>query len=147
MKGLKSKWLLSLFLLIASLLTLPAYAWPEVDHMNMCGAPVKVDRAYAGGFRGWPAHDIYVNYKRRAGYYYRTNCPGIKAPVKAKKVYKKKPVYKKRIVKRASKKLRIARSSKTKRFLRKVKYDKHADCVRVDAMNRLGPAVRVVRRR
>jgi len=142
MKGLKSKWLLSLFLLIASVLTLPAYAWPEVDHMNMCGAPVKVDRAYAGGFRGWAAHDIYTNYKRRAGYYYRTNCPGTKAPVKAKKVYKKK-----RIVKRATKKTRIARSSKAKSFTRKVKYDKHADCVRVDGMNRSGPAVRVVRRR
>ena len=147
MKEFKSKWLLPVVLLLGSFLSLPAYAWPEVDHMNMCGAPVKVSRAYTGGFRGWPAHDNYVGYKTRAGYYFRNNCPGTKAPVGKIVKKKSKKVYYKKKLRKTKKVSRIKRSSKAKSFARKVKYDKHADCVRVDGMNRSGPVVRVVRRR
>ena len=160
------KLVLSLILTIGSLFTLPSFAWPEVDHMNMCGAAAKVSRVYAGNFKGWQARDSYVAGKTRAGNYYRTNCPGIVAPVKkvvrkARKVRRNKRrsayVTKCRYVKkctkvkrskRASRKKRakryprIARSSKARRFKRRVKYDKHADCVRVDRVNRSGSAVR-----
>ncbi len=130
------KLLLPLLLTFASLFSLPAFAWPEVDHMNMCGTAVKVDRSYGGNFRGWPAHDNFINYKKRAGYYFRNNCPTIKAPIKsAKKTYKK-------VVK---KKARIAKSSKAKAFRRSVKYDEKADCARVDRMNGVGSAVVVKR--
>jgi len=167
------KLVLSLILTIGSLFTLPSFAWPEVDHMNMCGAAAKTSRVYAGNFKGWQARDNYVAGKARAGKYYRTNCPEIVAPVKkvvrkARKVRKNKRrsayVTKCRYVKkctkvkrsrskRASRKKRakryprIARSSKARRFKRKVKYDKHADCVRVDRVNGYGSPVRVVRRR
>jgi len=166
------KLVLSLILTIGSLFTLPGYAWPEVDHMNMCGAAAKTSRVYSGNFKGWQARDQYVESKRRAGYYYRTNCPGIVAPTKkvirkARKVRRKvrrrraytKCYYVKRCVKvkrgkrrvyrkkRAKRYPRIARSSKARRFKRTVKYDKHADCVRVDRVNRAGSAVRTVRRR
>ena len=138
------KLVLSLILTIGSFLTLPAYAWPEVDHMNMCGAAAKTVRAYGGSFRGWQAHDNFVGYRNRAGYYYRNNCPETVAPVKkvAKKTYKKpaKKVYKKRV-----KKVRIAKSSKARKFKRRVKYDEHADCARVDRMNGYGSAVVVKR--
>lgn len=138
------KLVLSLILTIGSFLTLPAYAWPEVDHMNMCGAPVKTIRAYGGNFRGWPARDNFVGYLKRAGYYYRTNCPNTSAPVKkvAKKTYKKpaKKAYKKRV-----KNVRIAKSSKARTSKRRVKYDEHADCARVDRMNSYGSAVVVKR--
>jgi len=167
------KLVLSLILTIGSLFTLPSYAWPEVDHMNMCGAAAKTSRVYSGNFKGWQARDQYVNSKRRAGYYYRSNCPGIVAPTKkvvrkARKVRRKakrrstyvtkcryvkrcvkvkrskKRVYRKKRAKRYS---RIARSSKARRFKRTVKYDKHADCVRVDRVNGAGSAVRTARRR
>ena len=136
------KLLLSLFLIISGLLTSSAYAWPEVDHMNMCGAASKVSQKYAGNFKGWAARDHYVNKIRRAGYYYKANCPKTVAPAKksAKKMIKKAKLVK-------AKTKRIARSGKAKSFKRKVKYDKHADCVRVDGMNQSGPAVRVLRRR
>ena len=146
------KILLSVILTLGSLLTLPAYAWPEVDHMNMCGSAVKVARAYDGEFRGWKAHDTYVNYRERAGYYYRNNCPSIVAPVKPYKKKVNKAAVKKAVVKKATstkalktkgttRKELIAKSSKAKAFKRKVTYDKHADCARVDKMNGSGPAV------
>ena len=140
--------IMALILTVGSLISLPSYAWPEVDHMNMCGAAAKVDRAYGGNFKGWVARDRFVTQKRRAGAYYRANCPETVAPVKKaskKKIYVKKAkrTYKKKVVK----KVRIAKSSKAKSFRKKVKYDEHADCVRVDKMNAYGPATRVVRRR
>jgi len=141
------KILLSVILTLGSLLTLPAYAWPEVDHMNMCGSAVKVARVYGGGFKGWKAHDTYTHYRERAGYYYRNNCPGIVAPVKPYKKKIKKSVVKKATptkalkTKGAAKPVKIAKSSRVKSFQRKVTYDKHADCARVDKMNGSGPAV------
>jgi len=162
------KLVLSLILTIGSLLTLPSFAWPEVDHMNMCGAAAKVSRTYAGNFKGWQSRDRYVAGKAQAGQYYRENCPRTFAPSnvapaykvvrKARKVrrYKRRSKYitkcryvrkctrvkrSKRKVsrkKRAKKYPRIARSSKARRFKRRVRYDKHADCVRVDRVNRAG---------
>ena len=129
------RWFLGVALALSSVLTLPTYAWPDVDHMNMCGAATKPVQA---GFRGWAQYDQYVA-RRGNAYYYRTNCPNTvasKAPRKAAKKAVAKKSYRK-VVKRK----RIAKSSKAKRFKRKVKYDKHADCVRVDKMNGVGPAV------
>ena len=132
------KWLLGLAFTVSSILTLPAYAWPEVDHMNMCGAPTKVVHA---GWQGWGQHDRYVA-KRGNAYYLQTNCPTTVAPVKKAAPAKKKVV--KRSYRKAGKKsVRIAKSSKAKSFKRKVKYDEHADCMRVDRMNGAGPAVQV----
>ena len=140
--------IMALILTLGGLISLPSYSWPEVDHMNMCGAAAKVDRTYGGNFKGWAARDQFVTQKRRAGAYYRANCPKTVAPVKKvakKKVYakKEKRTYKKKVVR----KVRIAKSSKAKSFRKKVKYDEHADCVRVDRMNGYGSAVKVVRRR
>lgn len=137
------KLLLSLSLMISSLLATSAYAWPEVDHMNMCGSATKVSQTYAGSFKGWAARDNFVNKLRRGGYYYRTNCPKIVAPIK-KKVSNKSVMS---VVKKIKKANPIVRSSKAKSFKRTVKYDEHADCVRVDRMNQTGTAVRVVRKR
>ena len=139
------KLVLSIILTFGSFLSLPSYAWPEVDHMNMCGPAAKTSRTYGGEFKGWQSRDRYVANNRRAGYYYRNNCPGTAAPVK--KVIKKARKVK-RTKKRASKKYPyIAKSSKARKFKRTVKYDKHADCVQVDRMNTSGSAVKVVRRR
>lgn len=140
-KPVLKKLLLSLFLTIGSLLTTSAFAWPEVDHMNMCGSAAKMSQTYAGSFKGWAARDNHVNKVRRGGYYYRTNCPKTVAPVKKKT--SKNTVMK--VVKTTKKTKRIARSSKAKSFKRRVKYDEHADCVRVDGMNQSGAAVRVVK--
>jgi len=131
------KWFLGLAFTLSSLLTLPTYAWPEVDHMNMCGAAAKPVHA---GWQGWAQHDRYIA-KRGNAYYLRTNCPTTVAPVKKAKPYKK--VAKVAKVAKARKSVRIAKSSKAKSFKRKVKYDMHADCLRVDKMNVSGPAVRV----
>ena len=188
------KLVLSLILTIASLFTLPTYAWPEVDTMNMCGSAVKTARAYGGGFKGWQSRDQYVNQKSRTGAYYQNNCPGTIAPAKAypakravkrvrkvrkarkarktrkvrrarkarksrsrksrkryvtkcryvkrcTKVRAKKRIKKRRAKKRGKAKRKypyIAKSKRAKRFKRKVrvKYDKHADCARVDRVNR-----------
>ncbi len=173
------KLVFSLILIIGSLFTLPSYAWPEVDHMNMCGSAVKTARAYGGGFKGWNSHDQYVALKSRSGAYYRANCPDTYAPsnvAPTKRIIRKKRIVRKkrrvrkvrrgryvtkcRYVKRCTKvrakriKKRhaarkypyIARSSRARKFRRTVKYDKHADCVRVDRVNRSGRSVRVVRR-
>ncbi|MCF6191391.1 MAG: hypothetical protein L3J51_13030 [Cocleimonas sp.] len=130
------KWFLGLVLTLSSVLTLPTYAWPDVDHMNMCGAAAKPVQA---GFRGWAQYDQYVA-KRGNAYYYRTNCPNTVASKQAPAKAVKKAVAKKSYRKVASK--RIAKSSKAKSFKRTVKYDEHADCARVDKMNGSGPAVR-----
>ena len=114
--------MLGLVITLGSLLTLPAYAWPEVDHMNMCGSATK---AVQGGFTNWAQYDRYVA-KRGNAYYLRTNCPNTVAPTK-KAAYVKKAVVKKSA--------RIARSSKAKSFKRRVKYDEKVDCARVDRMN------------
>ncbi len=126
------KWILGLALTLGSLLTLPAYAWPEVDHMNMCGSATKAVQA---GFSNWAQYDRYVA-KRGKGYYLRTNCPKTVAPIKKASTKKVRISKKKRIVKRViKKKARIARSSKARSFKRRVKYDEKADCARVDKMN------------
>lgn len=141
--------IMALILTLGGLISIPSYAWPEVDHMNMCGAAAKVTRAYGGNFRGWAAHDKFVGYKTRAGYYYRNNCPSTKSPVKMAKKVKK--VTKRKVVKKSYKKVvkktRIVKSSKAKSFKKRVKYDMHADCARVDRMNGYGAATRVIRRR
>lgn len=118
------KWMLVLVLTLGSFLTLPAYAWPEVDHMNMCGSATK---AVKTGFTNWAQYDRYVA-KRGNAYYLRTNCPDIVTPVKkVKYVAVKKTI--------ARKSVRIVKSSKAKSFKRRVRYDEKADCARVDRMN------------
>jgi len=131
------KLVLSLILSIGSFLILPAYAWPEVDHMNMCGAATKSVRAYGGNWQGWNQHDSYIA-KRGNAYYLRTNCPTTVASVKKlkKKVYRK-PL--KTVAK--VKNVRIDKSLKAKKFKRSVKYDEHADCARVDRLNSYGDSV------
>jgi hypothetical protein len=116
------KGMLGLVVSLGSLLTLPAYAWPEVDHMNMCGAPTK---AVQGGFKSWAQYDRYVA-KRGNAYYLRTNCPTIVAPVNTKAKPKKiKMVAKKRAVKAVS----------IQSLTRRVSYNEKLDCARVDRMN------------
>ncbi len=171
------KLVLSIIFTFFSFFTLPSYAWPEVDHMNMCGPAAKTSRVYRGEFKGWQSRDQYVVNNRRTGYYYRTNCPGTVAPVKkvvrkARKVRKsrrKRSRYvtkcryvkrctkvkrsKKRRSKRVTRKKRskkyrtIARSRKARKFKRTVKYDLHADCVQVDRVNSAGSSVKLARRR
>jgi len=72
-----------------SLTILPAQASPEVDLMNRCDTPVKVTRQYTGEFRGWDAHDNYINYRNDSGYYERNYCPEIKAAANQKSAIKK----------------------------------------------------------
>lgn len=120
------KWMLVLVLTLGSFLTLPAYAWPEVDHMNMCGSATK---AVQGGFTNWAQYDRYVA-KRGNAYYLRTNCPNIVAPTK-KVASVKKAKYvkvKKRVAKR-----RV--SAYAKSFKRRSTYNEKLDCARVDRMN------------
>ena len=135
MRNMKS-WLLGLLFTATSVLTLPAYAWPEVDHMNMCGAATKVVQAYGGNWKGWNQHDKYIA-SRGTAYYLRSNCPKTVAPVKSAKVKSAaKKVYNKPVIIS-----RIAKSTKAKSFKRTVKYDEKADCARVDRMNGYGSAV------
>ncbi len=126
---------LSATLLLGSVMTLPAYAWPDTDEMNMCGSAVKNVRGYAGQFRGWAAHDIYVD-ARGLDYYFRTNCPESTAT----KNYKGKnwtpgakmaPVKKMKPKKR---KYNYHKSHKPKHHKRK-HHKQTADCIRVDKMN------------
>lgn len=132
MKNMKNL-LLGLFFTATSILTLPAYAWSEVDHMNMCGSATKVVQSYGGNWKGWNQHDKYIAARGNA-YYLRSNCPTIVAPVKKVKTKKK---YRKPAVTTR----RIAKSTKAKSFKRTVKYDEKADCARVDRMNGYGSAV------
>jgi hypothetical protein len=130
---------LLLILSFGSVLTLPAYAWPDTDEMNMCGAAAKNVRAYGGQFRGWAAHDNYIA-QRGKGYYYRTNCPESKATKNYKgknwtpgaKMRVKPKMHKKRMYKkRMHKKYKMHK----KHNAHNPNHKNHADCIRVDAMN------------
>lgn len=141
---------LSLVLGLGSVMTLPAYAWPDTDEMNMCGAAVKNVRAYGSDFRGWAAHDIYIS-ARGLDYYYRTNCPESKAT----KNYKGKnwtPGAK--MVAAKPKRMMKAKARKARKFNAKKRHAKHnpnhknhADCIRTDALNTGGAIVKKVQRR
>lgn len=124
-----------LTLIMGGIISIPAYAWPEVDHMNMCGSATKVIRGYSGSFRTWGAHDNYVSHLVN-DHYLRNNCPNIVAPVKnyVSKKTTTKTVAKKSINKNKEIK-RISQSS----------YDEKADCKRVDRLNGLGLSVQVIK--
>jgi hypothetical protein len=139
------KLLLTVILTLGSFMTLPAFAWPEVDHMNMCGPATRVVRAYKGDSQGFVQRDRYIA-KRGNAYYYRTNCPNIKAPLTKVASKQSKTVYKKA--------RQIRKTGKAKKIIKKLRhsgykstYDEHADCARVDRVNGYGRPVRVVRRR
>lgn len=55
-----------------------AYAWPETDHMNMCGSAAKVIRDYKGNPKAWQNRDLYTE-SRKAQLYFQANCPETKA--------------------------------------------------------------------
>ena len=118
------KGFLALVITLGSFLTLPAYAWPEVDHMNMCGSATKVVQ---GGFTNWAQYDRYVA-RRGNAYYLRTNCPNIVSPA-PKKIAKKKVAYKKRTARVSVKSVGV------KRIVKRSSYNKKLDCARVDRMN------------
>ena len=141
---------LSLILMLGSVMTLPAYAWPDTDEMNMCGSAVKNVRSYANGFRGWAAHDIYIS-ERGLDYYFRTNCP----EVKASKNYKGKnwtpgakmvPAKPKRVKKRMANKMPKFNPKKP-HAKHNPNHKNHADCIRTDALNKSGPIVKRVKHR
>ena len=149
------KMVLVLMLAVGSFITQPAYAWKDVDHMNMCGPAVKTVRAYNGGFQGWNAHDSYIA-KRGMAYYFRTMCPETKAvKMKKKKAYKKampkKPAVKKPAVEMPEKPEmpEMKKDSEPKVKIKAVKriakstYNKKLDCERVDRLNLLGLAVQM----
>ncbi len=144
------KLVLALIFTVGSFMTLPAYAWPDVDHMNMCGTPAKTVRAYGGSFRGWADHDNYIAQRVGAKYYFRTMCPETKA-VKMKKAAYKKPVMKKAkkaVVKKTAIKVTKVKAVKKVKRVSKSKYNEKLDCARVDRMNASNmSAVRVIRRR
>ena len=147
------KLLLAISLMLGSLLTLPAFAWPEVDHMNMCGPATKVVRAYKGNSQGYAQRDRYLA-KRGNAYYFRTNCPNIKAPVNKAASKKSKLVYKVKKTKRIRQTNKAAKTKKVTKIIKRLRrsgykssYDEHADCARVDRVNSYGLPVRVVRRR
>ena len=151
--------ILALILSLGSFITLPAYAWPDVDHMNMCGAPAKTVRAYGGSHRGWEARDNYIS-ARGMAYYFRTMCPETKA-VKMKKAAYKKPAMKqvsneeKKAVKVTAVKKQPAKEVAVKKVkinpIRSIKkrstYNHKLDCARVDNLNETGAIVSLVRRR
>ena len=112
------KLVLSLILTFGSLFALPSYAWPEVDHMNMCGSAVKTARAYGGEFKGWQSHDKFTNAKSRSGAYYRANCKSTAAPTKK---------FVKRKVRKARK---VRKSSKRNGYVKKCRYVKRCTTVR-----------------
>ena len=91
-----------IMLLLTLTITSPAYAWQEVDTMNMCNQPVQVVRAYNGGAKGWVNRDNFTASQKHA---YARNCPQVRAP---KKVYQKKKVYRK--VKRAKRRSKTCRA-------------------------------------
>jgi len=148
------KILLAAMLLLASTIFAPAFAWPEVDTMNMCNQPVQVIRVYHGDAKGWVNRDNYIaTYKQRI---YAANCSQVRSAKKAfkKKVYRKvtgknsgkknncRSCYKKgyREGYQAARTQRSARVSRKKRKLRYGAYRSHAaevaDCKRVDWANR-----------
>lgn len=133
-----NKLLFGVLITLGGLFTSPVFAWPEVDHMNMCGPAVKVVRAYPGSSQGFAQRDQYLE-KRGMAYYFRSNCPEVKTPVKKSKT---KRSY-------LSGKLKNGKGVKARKITRQLRgsYDKHADCARVDRLNSYGLPVRVVRRR
>ena len=135
---LTKRFVLALFLTMGSFFTLPAYAWPDVDHMNMCGAAAKSVQTYGGNFKGWNAHDIYL-FQRGSDYYFRTMCPETVAVKMKKAAYKKS-------VKKAPK--LIITSVVEKQVLKRISrshYNEKLDCARVDRMNGLGMVVKRIR--
>ena len=160
----------ALILSVASFITLPAFSWPDVDHMNMCGDPAKTVRAYGGSHQGWDARDHYIS-TRGMAYYFRTMCPDTKE-VKMKKAAYKKPVLKKvskekkeavevsnkkkETVKVAADKIEPTKEVVVKKAIKKTpvlgiakrsSYNHKLDCARVDKMNGTGSIVKVVRKR
>ena len=132
---------LALILGVGSLMTLPAYAWPDTDEMNMCGTAVKHVRAYGNDFRGWSEHDKYIA-KRGKAYYHRTNCPQSKAT----KNYKGKNWTPKATMRAKPVKHKKHTYKHHKKFHNK-HHKNHADCVRVDHMNKSGAVVKKATRR
>ena len=135
---------LALILGLGSVMTLPAYAWPDTDEMNMCGAAVKKMRAYSGDHRGWSAHDNYIK-QLGAQYYQLANCPQSKAT----KNYKGKD-WTPGAKMPAKRKVHKKHTHKHKKHVKKVHkktHSKHADCVAVDRLNSTGPVVRRVNHR
>ena len=139
---------LALTLGLASVMTLPAHAWPDTDEMNMCGAAVKNVRSYGGNHRGWAEHDNYIAQRGNA-YYYRTNCPQSKA-IKNYKGKNWAPRTKKMRVKHKMHKKHMQHKKHMykhhKKYLNK-HHKNHTDCVRVDRMNNGGATVRKATRR
>ncbi|KAG1694928.1 hypothetical protein GQR58_006858 [Nymphon striatum] len=117
-------------------MSLPAYAWPDTDEMNMCGTAIKNVRSYGGDFRGWAAHDNYISQRGKA-YYFRTNCPESKATKNYKgkdwtpgaKMRAKPKMHKKRMHKKHKKHMH------KKHHAHNPNHKNHADCIRVDKMN------------
>ena len=69
---------LSLIFTLMAVFANSAYAWPEVDHMNMCGSAAKVIRDYKGNPQAWQNRDMYTD-SRKAALYFQANCPETKA--------------------------------------------------------------------
>lgn len=154
------KILLAFVFVTSNLITLPAFSWPEVDHMNMCGPATKVVRSYAGHWQGWKQHDRYIS-RRGNAYYFKHNCPETSAPLEKAVVKKSAMTYKsgaatveknqtKVTALKGNRKPRsdwlIKRSKRLVFSKRKDGYDKHADCMRVDRLNNYGRPLNVIRR-
>ncbi len=152
------KILLATLLWLVSTIFTPAFAWPEVDAMNMCNRPVQIIRVYQGAAKGWANRDNYIaTYKRRI---YAANCPQIRSTKRAfkRRIYRKlkrknhrkrnhcRSCYKKayRAGYQAASIRRSSRVSRKKRRLRHSAYRSHAaevaDCKRVDWANRANRA-------
>lgn len=69
---------ISLIFTLMAVFANSAYAWPEVDHMNMCGSAAKVIRDYKGNAKAWSNRDLYTE-SRKAALYFQANCPNTKA--------------------------------------------------------------------
>ena len=69
---------ISLIFTLMTVFASSAHAWPEVDHMNMCGAASKVIRDYKGNPKAWTNRDMYTE-SRKAALYFQANCPETKA--------------------------------------------------------------------
>lgn len=137
---------LALALTLGSVMTLPAYAWPDTDEMNMCGAAIKTVRAYSGDHHSWAAHDNYVAQRGKA-YYQRTNCPQSKATKNYKgknwapgsKMRAKHKMHKKHMYKKHSKHMHKRHMKHhMKHHGHNPKHKNHADCVRTDRLNNAG---------
>lgn len=114
-------------IVFGSLFSLPVLAWPDTDEMNMCGNAVKNVQKYAGAFKGWEAHDIFID-SRGADHYFRNNCPESTATKN----------YKGRDWTPKAEKLAMKNSieADARKILKtKKSHDKTVDCIRVDKMN------------